>query len=216
MSRAFDTIRGDKLLTVLETFVNDSELRIIRMLLADTTLEPILKRGKGSSFATTIDTPQGDSLSPVLFVIYLEAALRDLRHNLPQRSLKDINMTHYIAFADDVDFITNSNVFLDEVQRLAPGCLLKWHLIMNESKTEHTNIHRRNTRDVEQWRKTRKLGSLLGDVEDVTRRKQIATVAFQRMWPLWVRKRNISEVLRLRLYNAFIVQVLTYNMGTRG
>ena len=40
MSRAFDTIRRDKLLTVLETFVNDSELRIIRMLLADTTLEP--------------------------------------------------------------------------------------------------------------------------------------------------------------------------------
>ncbi len=38
MCRAFDTIRRDKLLTVLETFVNDSELRIIRMLLADTTL----------------------------------------------------------------------------------------------------------------------------------------------------------------------------------
>ena len=87
MSCAFDTIRRDKLLTVLGTFVNDSELRIIRMLLADTTFEPRLTRGKGSTFATTIGTPQGDSLSPVLFVIYLEAALRDLRHNLPQRSL---------------------------------------------------------------------------------------------------------------------------------
>ncbi len=125
MSRAFDTIRRDKLLTVLETFVNDSELRIIRMLLADTTLEPRLKQGKGSTFATTIGTPQGDSLSPVLFVIYLEAALRDLRHNLPQRPREDINMPQYIAYADDVDFISNSNVFLDEVQRLAPGCLLK-------------------------------------------------------------------------------------------
>ena len=62
MSRAFDTIRRDKLLTVLETFVNDSELRIIRMLLAETTLQPRLKRGKGSTFATTIGTPQGDSL----------------------------------------------------------------------------------------------------------------------------------------------------------
>ena len=149
MSRAFDTIRRDKLSTVLETFVNDSELRIIRMLLADTTLEPILKRGKGSTFATTIGTPQGDSLSPVLFVIYPEAALRDLRHNLPQLPREDINMPKYIAYADDVDYIRNSNAFLDEVQRLAPGCLLKWHLIINESKTEHTNIHRRNTRDVE-------------------------------------------------------------------
>ena len=123
------------------------------MFLADTTLGPRLKRGKGSTFATTIGTPQGDSLSPVLFVIYLEAALRNLRHNLPQRSLEDINMPYYIAHADDVDFISNRNVFLVEVKRLAPGCLLKWHPIINESKTEHTNIHRRNTRDVEQRRK---------------------------------------------------------------
>ena len=111
------------------------------MLLADTTSEPRLKRGKGSTFATTIGTSQGDSLSPVLFVIYLEAALRDLRHNLSQSPREDINMPQYIAYADDVVFISSSNVFLDEVQRLAPGCLLKWHLIINESKTEHTNIH---------------------------------------------------------------------------
>ena len=192
MSRVFDTIRRDKLLTVLETFVNDSELRIIRMLLADTTLKPRLKRGKGSTFDTTIGTPQGDSLSPVLFVIYLEAALPDLRHNLPQRPREDINMPQYIAYADDVDFISNSNVFLDEVQRLAPGCLLKWHLIINESKTEHTNIHRRNTCDIEQWRKTRKLGSLLGDVEESNLLQGLSKDCF-----LWVRKRNISEGLRL-------------------
>ena len=196
---AFDTIRRDKLLTVLDTFLNDSELRNIRMLLAETTQQQILKRGKGSTFATTIVTPQGDSLSPVLFVIYLEAALRDLRHNLPQCPQEDINMPHCIAYADDVDFISNSNVFLNEVQRLAPGCLLQCHLIINESKTEHTNIHRRNTRDVEQWRKTRKPDSLLGDAEDVTRRKQLTAVVFQRMWSLWVRKRHISEGLRLRL-----------------
>ena len=54
-------------------------------------------------------------------------------------------------------------------------------------------------------------------MEDVTRRKQLAAVAFQRLWSLWVRKRNISEGLRLRLYNAFIlVPVLTNNMGTWG
>ena len=119
-------------------------------------------------------------------------------------------------YADDSDFISNSNMSLDEVQRLAPGCLLKCHIIINEYKTEHTNIHRRNTRDVEQWRKTRKLGSLLGDVEEVTRRKQLPAVAFQRMWSLWVGQRNISEGLRLMLYNAFIVPVLTYDMGTWG
>ena len=68
-------------------------------------------------------------------------------------------------------------MFLDEVQRLAPGCRLKWHRIINESKTEHTNIHTRNTRHVEQWRKTRTFCSLLGYFEDETRRKQLAAVA---------------------------------------
>ena len=144
--------------------------------------------------------PTRDSLSPVLFVTHLEATFRDFRHTLQQRPREDINMPHCMAYADDVDFISSSiNVFLNEVQRLAPGCLLQWHLIINESKTDHTNIHRRNTHDVEQWRKTRKLGSLLGDVEDVTRRKQLAAVAFQRLWSLCVRKRHISEGLRLRL-----------------
>ena len=50
----------------------------------------------------------------------------------------------------------------------------------------------------------------------MTWRKQIAAVAFQRLCSLWVRKRNISEGLRLRLYNSFIVPVLTYNMDTWG
>ncbi len=44
MSHAFNTIRRDKLLTVLETFVNDSELRIIGMLLADTSMPRVKSR----------------------------------------------------------------------------------------------------------------------------------------------------------------------------
>ena len=87
MSRAFDTIRRDRLMQILETFLDDSELRMIRLLLADTTLEPRLAKGSCAMFNTTIGTPQGDSLSPVLFIVYLEAALRDLRLMLPQRCL---------------------------------------------------------------------------------------------------------------------------------
>ena len=85
LSRAFDTIRRDKLLDILQTFLGESEMRIIRLLLADTSLEPRLSTGECHAFATSIGTPQGDSLSPVLFTVYLEAALRDLRSRLPTR-----------------------------------------------------------------------------------------------------------------------------------
>jgi len=62
----------------------------------------------------------------------------------------------------------------------------------------------------------KKLGSLLGIDEDIARRKQLATVAFNSLWSLWKRRDAVREVLRIRLYNAFVIPVLTYNAGTWG
>ena len=45
LSRAFDTIRRDKLLEVLQSFLDEPELRMIRFLLAATSLEPRLSDG---------------------------------------------------------------------------------------------------------------------------------------------------------------------------
>ena len=36
------------------------------------------------------------------------------------------------------------------------------------------------------------------------------------MWTVWFRGAQISLPLRLRLYSAFVLPVLTYNMGTWG
>ena len=65
LSRAFDTIRRDKLLEVLQSFLDEHEIRMIRFLLAATSLEPRLSTGDCHAFASTIGTPKGDSLSPV-------------------------------------------------------------------------------------------------------------------------------------------------------
>ena len=54
LSRAFDTIRRDKLLDTLQTFLDESELRMLRFLLADTSLQPRLSTGDCMAFATTI------------------------------------------------------------------------------------------------------------------------------------------------------------------
>ena len=71
-------------------------------------------------------------------------------------------------------------------------------------------MRRETDRVAEVWRVTKKLGSLLGDAEDVAHRKQLALLALRRMWTLWLQRQHVGEALRLSLYNAFIVPVLTY------
>ena len=195
LSRAFDTIRRDKLLDTLQTFFGESEMRMIRLLLADTSLEPRLSTGDCHAFATSIGTPQGDSLSPVLFTVYLEAALRDLRSRLPTRPLADANLPLDVEYADDTDFISTSRLFLDDIERIAPTCLAEWSLTINASKTERSSVCRHADRVDEEWRMTRKLGSLLGEAEDVARRKQLANVAFRKLSTVWFRRSRISLLL---------------------
>ena len=216
LSRAFDTIRRDKLLEVLQSFLDEPELRMIRFLLATTSLEPRLSTGDCHALASTVGTPQGDSLSPVLFTVYLEAALRDLRSRLPPRPPADDRLPLDVEYADDIDFISYSRPYLNDIERIAPACLAEWSLQLNAANTERTSVSRQVDRAHEPWRTTRKLGSLLGDAEDVARRMQLANVSFHKMWTVWFRGAQISLPLRLRLYSAFVLPVLTYNMGTWG
>ena len=67
---------------------------------------------------SNIGTPQGDSLSPVLFSVYLENALKEVRTILP-RPTNELEKTlpTEIAYADDVDFVGLNFVDTEEVQK---------------------------------------------------------------------------------------------------
>ena len=53
---------------------------------------------------------------------------------------------------------------------------------------------------------------MLGDYEDLQRRKQLAAASFNKLWKLW--KGKISEKKRLQLYETYITPILTYNAWT--
>ncbi|XP_065180176.1 uncharacterized protein LOC135810612 [Sycon ciliatum] len=216
ISKAFDTISREKLLTVVNGIVKEDEVRLIRVRLSNTSLSLLACKQQSSEFETIIGTPHGDCLSPVLFVIYLESALRDLRATLPPRPPADDLLPGEVIYADDTDFFSSSRTWLDSISPSITEVLREWHLKVNEEKTEQTTLHREGDRLAEIWRKTRKLGSLLGDEQDVIRRKQLATAAFRSLFVVWCRRELISEKLRLRLYQAFVIPVLTYNGGTWG
>ena len=86
-----------------------------------------------------------------------------------------------IAYADEVNFVSYSRALLDQVESITPLCLRRWFLVVNESKTERTSMRRETDKVAEVWRMTKMLGSLLGDAEDVARRKQLALVVFRQM-----------------------------------
>ena len=179
LSRAFDTFRRDQLMSVLKEVVNEDGLRLIQYQLSGTKLHVRLRKTSSPTFPTTIGTPQGDSLSPVLFTVYLEAALQQLRKEAAQRPYVDLHLPLELIYADDTDFVSTSRRWLSQLEATTSSTLVQWSFNMNHDKTEDTAITRLNDRNKEEWRLTRKLASLIGDDEDVLRRKQLATAAFR-------------------------------------
>ncbi|GFR63541.1 very-long-chain enoyl-CoA reductase [Elysia marginata] len=103
MSSAFDTIDRHILLNILKNIIKEDEQRIIRYLLSNTELSIKVKGSSNTeSFKSNIGTPQGDSLSPVLLIVYLEHALKNIRKI---ETLYTQN-TLELAYADDVDFVS--------------------------------------------------------------------------------------------------------------
>ena len=179
MSRAFDTINRDKLMTILESIpeITDDDRQLIRILLSNTSLQVQFNGILTAPFQSTIGSPQGDGLSPLLFAIYLEAALRELRERGPKRPELDVilGLPEYAIYADDTDFISTCSVYLDLVQQAVGPIFAEFNLLVNVDKTERTAI----SKEEDQWKNARKLGSLLGVEEDVDRRIQLALLAFR-------------------------------------
>ena len=210
MSAAFDTINRKELLHILaeEVALEEDELRLIRFLLSKTVIQMKVNAAtENFSFTANTGTPQGDGLSPVLFIIYLENALKTVRLD-PEHEL----LPNEVAYADDVDFVSmKEHRDVTEIQEK-----LKPHqLNVNTDKTEYTIIQRFTDKDQErQWRTTKKVGSLIGDVEDVNRRKSLSMVALNKINNVWIRKDKIKQATRIKLYNALSKSILTYNCGT--
>ena len=210
-SKAFDTVNRSKLLEVLSSFLDSDSIILIRMLMENTTNRIRLENTLGENIQVTHEVPQGDSLSPVLFTIYLKAVLQDLEEELIKRGF-DIEIIHYILYTDDTDFISLDETLIGQLEAISQTVFAKWCLKVNPLKTEHTVVSKTQT----EWHKTRKLGSLLKESEDFCKRKQAAEIVFNQLWFLWKKNNNLPEKLRLRLYKTLVRPVLLYNMNTWG
>ena len=209
------------LLNVLEDAgCSEDDLRQVRFMLADTRLRVRVGGCLPYEFTVSIGAFQGDSISGNLFTLYLAGALNhlraatsDIRPNPPiQQNLLPVEW----EYADDVDFIDESE---DNLQSILPICreiLEEWNLHVNESKTEHVHVylagknevdHRGEpVKDREPWRNCISLGSKLGCKDVVPWR----TWRSKKYKAVWEQGPRISLVTRLKIYEAQVVSVLMY------
>ena len=123
MSSVFDTISRSQLINSCEKFLEQDDVTLIKYLLTNTKMIIKIDNRFGNCFSTSIGSPQGDSLSPILFSIYLKEALKNLPFHLSGKEL---------IYADDVDFVTEKEIDIEEIC----NTLKKYNLIVNKNETE--------------------------------------------------------------------------------
>ena len=225
MTSAFDTIQRQKLIDIAKSFMNEDEVRILRLLLSNTTLEVKTVGVQSNCFNSNIGSPQGDSASGRFFTVYFENALREVRNTIYNVRADEItfrlveqnrsSLPKEMIYADDCDFLTLNETIKEKTVEKVSEVLGRHNLLVNDEKTEHV-VLKRGDRNTELWRNVKKLGSLLGDKEDICRRKQLASIAMNKSKKIWKRKNLVSQERRIKLYNSIVKSILLYNSGTWG
>ena len=137
--------------------------------------------------------------------------MSDLKKRLPEeRPSADLGLPEHAEYADDTDFLSTEKTYLKQtVLPCVEQVFGEYNLIVNTEKTEETTV----SADSKAWCEVKKLGSLLGQEEDLKRRIQLAATQFGKCSKLWNTK-GITLQTRMRLYNAYVIPVLMYNAGT--
>ena len=110
--------------------------------------------------------------------------------------MKKIRPEIELIFSDDSYFPTLSKAEQELLKRIMKETLAEDDLIVNEDKTEETILNRLKDKNDKEWRKTKKLGILLGCFENKKRRIQLSYAAFNTIKKIWYhRKIHINKKL---------------------
>ena len=86
----------------------------------------------------------------------------------------------------------------------------KYQLKVNKDKTEFTAL----SKNEEDWKNENKVSSLIGDLEDVERRKQHSTAALNKLNHVWVKGNKLKTTTKIKLYKSLAKSILLYNCST--
>ena len=198
-SGAFDTvIRESAILRMTDANINTS---LIASLVSNTSARVKLRGQLGTTFPTKIGVVQGDPLSPLMFIMYAEGAMRAVDAQCPSLSSLPAPYTQY---ADDTTLHDSNHQSVKSTVDDCEAVFLKENLKLNVNKTEYFSA----AKDDYSWRSVKLLGSRLGTAEDLNARMSAANIAFSTI--SWKRH---SLQSRLTMFQCLIIPILLYNCG---
>jgi hypothetical protein len=101
LAKAFNNISRLRAIKVMRMFLNEDDMRMVHIVLTSTTLRVKFKDAYGQYFRGNTGTPEGGSLSPIIFTIYVQAIIFELLQEIQDQQQKDELL--WFIFADDVD-----------------------------------------------------------------------------------------------------------------
>ena len=105
MSKAFDTVNRQILLTDLQATLDHDELHLLSILTNRPLLSVTVDGETGEKFPTYVGICQGDCLSAVLFIFYLACALKD---EPGVQAPQDLQAFLDLFYADDLTYVSRS------------------------------------------------------------------------------------------------------------
>ena len=236
MSKAFDMVERNTLLDDLKRILNPDEIHIVKLLIDQVELSIRVGKTIGKSFKTNIGIPQGDCLSPILFILYLAKAMQFepglVEHNYSKpEHIQNANKTEHdyaineeqiynmqqesliipAQYADDCGYaiVSKSEHIMKYQATVLPEILKKRNLSCNKSKTESYMISRSNNCD-QKYKKCKYLGSLLDTTEDFKRRKLLTIDCMKTFTPVWKNK-YVSLETKHRIFKTYVTPIMLYN-----
>ena len=107
--------------------------------------------------------------------------------------------------ADDITYLSTNPLSNDNIKKELTQKLEKRGLIINETKTEEHVISRQD----DEWKKCKLLGTLLDTENDIDRRKGLAIIAINNLKSIFEEK--ISLQIKLRSFDCYISSIFLYN-----
>ena len=112
-----------------------------------------------------------------------------------------------MEYADNVGKVTSDYRALQKFKQTVPIELEKRDLIINQDKTEQFTIITRNNNE---WKKCKYLGSMLDTSEDIKRRKGISISAANKLRTLFCHKKLTTQT-KMSAFTTYIEPIFLYN-----